>query len=107
MVKDPVPIRIRSYVRKLVRISPEIENLRQSQFGKRLCPDLHGSVAALLHENHFPVIVTDSDQITVVAKVEVEITGALIHLAGDVIEQIETIDMVLESLAVRLVTTLL
>ena len=70
VVQEPVVVRVRGDVRELVRIGAQVEQLRHPQSRERLGPDLHGSLAALLHEHQLPVVVAHGEHVAVVAEVE-------------------------------------
>jgi hypothetical protein len=68
---------------------------------------LQSAVAALLHEHDFPVVEANAQHVAVVAEVEEELSGALFHLAGEVRQQVEPVDVVLELPSDRLVAAFL
>src|SRR5262249_24160076 len=57
VVHHPVVVRVRRDVRALVRIGPEIEELRHPQGHEWLGPDLQCPAHPLFHENDLPVVV--------------------------------------------------
>src|SRR4051812_11006513 len=50
-IQQPIPVCIRRYVCMLVRIGPQIEQLRRPQLGEGLKPNLQRARAPLLHED--------------------------------------------------------
>src|SRR4030095_11810901 len=64
------------------------------------------AVTPLLHENHFPVVEAQTKHVAIVTEVEEEVTRALLGLAGQVGQEIESVDVVLVGPADRPVASL-
>src|SRR5262245_39848926 len=92
MGDQPIPICVRVMVRALERIPPEIEDLRRSKFYERLEPalQLRGS---LLQKHDLPLAHRRTHDVDTVADVEEEISGTLLCRAGEIGQQVVTVDM--------------
>src|SRR5271168_2323342 len=66
----PVPVGIRRDVSALEWIGPQVVELGDPQYGEWFCPELQGSLAALFHENHLPIIEAHGDQVAIIVKVD-------------------------------------
>src|SRR4051794_7196834 len=77
----------------LVRIGPQIEQLRCTQFGEGLEPNLQGARAPLLHENDLPVFRPDAQYVTVVGEIDHAATRAFLDLASEVWQQVVAVDV--------------
>src|SRR5205823_5362783 len=74
---------------------------------ERLTPNFQGTGATLFHEHDLPVVVANTEHVAVVTEIEVNLPRTLLRLAGQVVDEVEAIDVVLEGLAVGLVAALL
>src|SRR5258705_13744453 len=77
----------------LVRIGTQVEQLRRTQLGEGLEPNLQRALAALLHEHDLPVLRPDAQYVTVVGEVNHSTARALVRLAGEVRQQVEPVDV--------------
>ena len=93
VIDQPVVVGVRSDVRPLVRVRPEIEHLRDPQAGERVRPDEHRSRGPLLHEHQLPVVVAQAGQLLVVVDVEERFPRALRGLPGQVGDEIVAVQM--------------
>ena len=101
MRDQPVPVGVRGDVGPLVGVRPQVEHLRHAQVGERLGPDLHRALLALLGEDELEVLVTHADDLTVVVEVDEAVACALVGLAGEVVELVVPVEVVLVLLAVN------
>src|SRR5262245_11232711 len=92
MGDQPIPVCVRVMVRALERIPPQVEDLRRSKFYKRLEPALQ-LLGSLLQKHDLPVAHPDAQDVAIIADVEEEISGAAFCLAGEIGQQVETVDM--------------
>ena len=97
MVEDPVPIGVRRDVGAFVRIHPEVVDLGQAQWSKRLGPNRHCARHALLGEHHLEVVVAHRHQVAFVAEIEELLTRIFRGLAGQVRQQVVAVEMHFES----------
>jgi hypothetical protein len=77
---DPVSVCVGVFVRTLERITAQMEDLRDSQLHKRLRPALHG-FCPLLHEDNFPVVKTNRQNIAVVADIKKLMRGLSLNFS--------------------------
>jgi len=103
MGDQPIPVCVRVMVRALEWISAQIKDLRRSKFYKRLEP-AHQLLGPLLQKHDFPVAHPDAQNVAIVADVEEELSGTLFRLAGEIGQQVVTIDMHLIGPVARLIT---
>src|SRR5262252_9406786 len=64
-------------------------------------------MASLLHEHDLPVVEAHAENIAVVAEVHEKLARALLLFAGEVGKEVQTINVVLKCLPIRLVTSFL
>ena len=98
VVEDPVVVGVRRDVGALERIRPQVEELRDPQRDERLGPDLQRALDALLHEHDLPVVEAEREHVAVVGEVDEPLPRALVHLAGEVGQQVVAVDVDLEGL---------
>ena len=92
-VDQPVPVGVRRDVGALERVGAQVEQLRRPQWGERLEPDLQRALAALLLEHDLPVLRPDAEHVAVVGEVDHPAARALVHLAGQVRQQVVAVDV--------------
>src|SRR5262244_2218102 len=80
MVEPPVIIGVRRDVRLLIRIGPQVEELRKPQGSERFLPYQQSSLGALFGKNKFPVVVAQTDQVGVIIKVVELLARTLLRL---------------------------
>src|SRR6266850_7387574 len=67
---EPVVVGVRRNVGALVGVRPQVEEFRDAQLGKRLGPDSHRALRALLLEDNLPVFIAQGHDIAIVVEVE-------------------------------------
>ena len=70
VVEKPVVVGVRRYVRPLIRVGAEIEDLWHPQVGERVGPEQQLSIGPLLHENELPIVVPQCDHLLIVVDVQ-------------------------------------
>ena len=93
MVEQPVVVGVRGDVRPLVRVGPQVEDLRHPQHRVRLGPDVERAAGALLQEDELPVVVAQRRQVTVVGDVEEVLARTGVGAAGDVVELVVAVQV--------------
>src|SRR5262245_20137410 len=93
MVEPPVVIGVRSDVRLLIRIGPQVEELWKPQGSKRFLPYQQSSLGALFGKNKLPVVVAQADQVGVIIKVVELFARTLLRLAGQEWQHVVAVEM--------------
>ena len=70
-----------------------LNSFGDAQRGERLDPDLQRALAALLHEHDLPVLGPHAEHVAVVGEVDHPAPRALVHLAGQVRQQVVAVDV--------------
>src|SRR5262245_63182201 len=96
MVEPPVVICVRRDVRLLIRIGPQVEELRKPQGSERFLPYQQSSLGALFSENKLPVVVAQADQVGVVIEVVELFARTLLCLASQEWQHVVAVEMHLE-----------
>ena len=85
----------------LVRVGPQVEQLRDAQFGEGLGPDPQRAFTTLLEEDDLPVVEPQRGEIAVVVHIEEVLPRALGGLPGQVRQLVVSVQMDLVGGAVQ------
>src|SRR5262245_10015703 len=88
VVNHPVPVRIRSGIRKFVRIGTQIEHFWNTKSDEGLSPHLQCSLATLFHEYQLPIVVAYAKHISIVTEIKVNIAGTCCYFTCQIRKQI-------------------
>ena len=102
----PVVVAVRRDVGELVGVGAQVVQLGHAQPRERLGPHLQRARAALLQEHDLEVVITDRQDVAVVADVEEDLARPFLRLAGQVGQEAVAVDVVLVGAADRLVALL-
>ena len=87
----------------LVRIGPQVEQVRESQIPEFPLPQFHSARLVLHLEVYFPVAVTQGQQVPVIGEVEEFDTRACLLLASEVGQEVVAVEVHREGLSRGLV----
>src|SRR5215467_11382594 len=93
MVEPPVVIGVRRDVRLLIRIGPQVEELRKPQGSERFLPYQQSSLGTLFSKNKLPVVVAQTDQVGVIIKVVELLAWTLLRLTGQEWQHVIAVEM--------------
>src|SRR5262249_2652407 len=96
MCEPPSVTGVRREVRLLIRIGPQVEELRKPQGSERFLPYQQGSLGALFSKNKLPVVVAQTDQVGVVIEVVELLARTLLRLASQEWQRVVAVEMHLE-----------
>ena len=103
VINRPVPVGVGRDVRALVRVGTQIEHLGHAETNKRIVPNGHSAWRPLFGKHEFPVLITQSEEVSVVAKINKLTARAPLFLAREVRQDVVAVKVDLVSRAARFV----